>query len=273
MISRSLVFLHGRHIPVCREHFQKDYRDYCTIQYIASGALHLELDGDTYTMVPGRMWSARPGRTMRFRPVEAEGFWDHRYLAFRGSLAFEWVAAGLLPAAPITIPAGIGLPERFDAILESSRKPDRWSQLRAVDSLELLLLDVAGYHTGPRGEEGWSNRVLEELNRAAVSGMSPDYEAMARGLAVSVATLQRRFRRLTGMTLHDYLIQVRLAAAQALLADTDEPVGAIADRLGYRDAFYFARQFRGRVGSSPTEYRLSFRLRRSAVRPTPAGID
>ncbi len=266
MISRPLSFLHGRHIPECRENFSKDYKDYCTIQFISDGAVHLELDGAAFGVFPGRMWSARPGRRMSFRPLRDGGHWDHRYLAFRGTLAYDWVAAGLLPSQPVAVPPRIRVGERIDTILEAARRPDRWSQIRAVDRLELLLVDVAEFHHRRTAEQnGDINSVLETLNALAESGNQegPDYEEIAGHMGISAATLQRRFRRLTGLTLHEYYIQVRLAAAQSLLADTDKPVADIARSLGYRDGFYFARQFRNRVGASPSEYRRSFRLRHS----------
>ena len=266
MIDRPLIFLHGRHIPKCREHFAKEYKDYCTIQYIADGAVHLELDDEAYGLFPGRMWSARPGRHMSFRPLRPDGWWEHRYLAFRGALAYDWVAADLLPSRPLTVPARLDVPARIDGIMEAAKRPERWSQLRAIDRLELLLVDVAQFDHRLRTEEDGSvNNVLETINAVVARGEKdgPDYDAMAADMGISTATLQRRFRRLTGLTLHEYYIQVRLASAQSLLADTDKSVGEIAQELGYRDGFYFARQFRDRIGAAPTDYRRSFRLRKS----------
>ena len=49
----------------------------------------------------------------------------------------------------------------------------------------------------------------------------------------------------------------RIAEARRLLGETDEPIKSIAKRLGYRDVFFFSRQFRSITGVPPAMYRRS----------------
>ncbi len=55
--------------------------------------------------------------------------------------------------------------------------------------------------------------------------------------------------------MNDFVIEVRLSRAQALLAETRLDVGQIAARVGYDDAAYFSRIFSRRTGVSPTTFR------------------
>ncbi len=78
-------------------------------------------------------------------------------------------------------------------------------------------------------------------------------------LAHRVGTNERRltelFRRQVGMTVFDYLAELRLESARRLLEGSTTQVQLIADRVGYRNAGDLSRAFRRRYGVSPREYR------------------
>lgn len=74
---------------------------------------------------------------------------------------------------------------------------------------------------------------------------------------MSLRTPRARFRRHSGIPLHAFTVQQRMARARHLLGDTDQPIKAIAGRLGYQDVFFFTRQFTKHVGVTPGEYRKS----------------
>ena len=57
-----------------------------------------------------------------------------------------------------------------------------------------------------------------------------------------------------------YLEELRLAEARALLADEDLPVAEVAMRAGFKDAAYFARRFRRATGHAPVAFRMRARL-------------
>lgn len=63
------------------------------------------------------------------------------------------------------------------------------------------------------------------------------------------------FKSHTGQSFSDYLTGVRMDAAKLLLARPENKVRDIAERVGYRDASYFARAFKRKTGFSPEEYR------------------
>jgi AraC-like DNA-binding protein len=52
-----------------------------------------------------------------------------------------------------------------------------------------------------------------------------------------------------------YLLQRRLQEAMLRLRGSDDKVLAIALDCGFRDLSYFNRQFKSRVGMTPTQYR------------------
>ncbi len=65
----------------------------------------------------------------------------------------------------------------------------------------------------------------------------------------------RLFRRVLGMSPQAYIIESRVGRACQLLRETRMQVQEIADRLGYRDVYFFSRQFKQSTGMAPSAYR------------------
>ena len=67
----------------------------------------------------------------------------------------------------------------------------------------------------------------------------------------------RVFRRLTGVTPHQYLISARLRHAALALTLSRRPVIAVALEAGFGDLFTFNKTFSATFGLTPTQYRAS----------------
>jgi len=81
-------------------------------------------------------------------------------------------------------------------------------------------------------------------------------EAIAKEAGVSVRQLTRLFREHSGRTFHGYLLGLRLAHAQLLLASTNRTVTDVLFDSGFSCATQFYRSFRDRTGFSPREFRI-----------------
>lgn len=80
---------------------------------------------------------------------------------------------------------------------------------------------------------------------------------LARQAGYSVDHFSRIFEKVNGRRPQDFLIEARLARARQLLAETGLSIGEIADALGFRDIYFFSRQFRQRVGTTPSRFRAA----------------
>jgi len=67
---------------------------------------------------------------------------------------------------------------------------------------------------------------------------------LAERAAMSESQLQRFFKRCTRMTVSDYLAQLRIGRACALLLESEQPISRMAEAAGYGQPSYFTRQFR-----------------------------
>ncbi len=63
------------------------------------------------------------------------------------------------------------------------------------------------------------------------------------------------FKEETGFTFSNYLTSLRIHQAALLLLHTDMPIFLVANQVGYRDYFYFAKVFKRLTGFTPSAYR------------------
>ena len=68
--------------------------------------------------------------------------------------------------------------------------------------------------------------------------------------------LQAGIRKKTTLTLHEYIVHIRINKSKELLINTDYPLKTIAKSIGFADKSYYCKVFRKLEGTSPTAFRL-----------------
>jgi AraC-like DNA-binding protein len=112
----------------------------------------------------------------------------------------------------------------------------------------------------------WLRGLTDPTVNAALSalhgepGQAWTVQSLARHVAVSKATLARRFAALVGESPAAYLTRWRMDLAARRLRDTDDPVEAIARAVGYQSVFAFSRAFARERAVPPSRYRAQSRM-------------
>lgn len=70
--------------------------------------------------------------------------------------------------------------------------------------------------------------------------------------------LARQFKRATGKTLHEFVLDCRLDAAKRLLSRSERSVGQIAGDVGFAQQSHLAAHFKRTTGLSPLAFRRQF---------------
>ncbi len=83
---------------------------------------------------------------------------------------------------------------------------------------------------------------------------------ITRRYCIDRNTLSRRFLKVTGCTLIEYLNRLRVSVSLQMLRDTTLPVNDIMFRVGFNDPSHFNKTFRLISGTSPSEYRKRYSL-------------
>jgi AraC-like DNA-binding protein len=141
-------------------------------------------------------------------------------------------------------------------------EPGKEFVMRAL--VEQLVVHLLRRHsTTRRSDELELSRVglVDRRIRRSVELMHAqlDQDLSLRSLAaashLSPFHFSRLFKKLTGVTPHNYLAAIRATRAQSLLAGTDMSITEIASRVGYLSASHFTKAFRFSTGTTPSEFR------------------
>ncbi|MBP2002118.1 AraC-like DNA-binding protein [Paenibacillus shirakamiensis] len=109
-------------------------------------------------------------------------------------------------------------------------------------------------------EKKVSNQLTEVIHEIANyvlqhPGLTHRVEDLAARAGLSSRYFSIKFKELTGASVQSYIIKSRIDRAQHLLLHAGMNVTEVADALGYRDIFFFSRQFKQYTGKSPSEIR------------------
>jgi AraC family transcriptional regulator len=86
---------------------------------------------------------------------------------------------------------------------------------------------------------------------------------MAREVGMSESNFARMFKRLTGVSPGQYLIDQRIQKSKTLLVSDDCRIGEVALAVGFSSQGHFDLFFKRRVGMTPKEYRSLQKSRRN----------
>jgi AraC-like DNA-binding protein len=120
-------------------------------------------------------------------------------------------------------------------------------------------------------------RTLEYIHKHYETDISTN--DLAELAALSVSGLHRLFKRHTRLTVGEYIAQLRIGKACALLVSTEKPISCVADEVGYTNMSHFNRQFLAIKQLTPREFRRSYFQRQpqfgrsSAARPDTASFE
>jgi AraC family transcriptional regulator len=99
-------------------------------------------------------------------------------------------------------------------------------------------------------------RVEEFIERNYAQDLSLADLSMVAGM--STFHFAREFKRATGTTPHQYLLQQRIRHAKDLLSNSEMPLVDVGFQSGFSHQSHFTRLFRKLTGTTPQSYRLRF---------------
>ena len=187
----------------------------------------------------------------------------------RGSSDFWW------RALPMSVEMHSSARSLVSSMVEARLTP---LQLEAL-SLQLLYLGIRSLECDSRQVSlPLGNRDLRIIERAAEVlqreyAQAPRIGCLARRVGMNDAKLCAGFKQVFGITISDYIRQLRMRRAKVLLEESGLSVIEIALEVGYNHASNFATAFRRYYGVTPSQARRGslHRNRPGAMRTRPPG--
>lgn len=236
--------------------------DYHELLWIATGEGRHLVDGEASDLVAGTVTLIARGQVhVMQRANDVTG----AVVRFREEMLGDGGPGWLLHGREaIVAPVPPSEHARLDAVIgalaeEAGRPADPCSidlQRNLLSAVLLLLqrwLDASRRERPEPAEVGLHRRFSARLEQDFAT--HHDAAHYAKALAVPPAALARALGAATGRSTKELVTDRVMLEASRLLLFTDQTVGEIAYRVGFRDQLYFSRAFKRHTGASPTDYR------------------
>lgn len=137
------------------------------------------------------------------------------------------------------------------------------NRAESLDQLEQAfgtLFGVLG-RVRPRSDSKNYQRALDVKQYIDTHYADSDLNAatLAERYGVSSSYLGKVFSDYIRQTIPGYIAEVRIRHSQELLKDPSEPIGAIAETVGFSSSKYFYKVFRDITGTTPNSWRQKYR--------------
>ncbi|RAU92600.1 response regulator [Paenibacillus sp. YN15] len=149
------------------------------------------------------------------------------------------------------------------SVKEWSGLRDRGGELAAIRSISQLkiwserLLDAAFRYLDMQRNE--SSMLIEKTKKFIKANLQDVTREKAAGYVyLNPAYLSRIFKRETGQSLIDFIINAKMDRAKILLTETQMKITDICEEIGYENYSHFGQAFKKKVGISPAEFRKRF---------------
>ncbi|MBP5288403.1 MAG: helix-turn-helix domain-containing protein [Clostridia bacterium] len=241
--------------------------------YVFRGAARLEIDGREIPFCRGNLLLFHPGKPYFFEPkpeielIAMDFDYTQRYAdpavilppvpipVFDDAKVHE--APSFSDAAPLSdivfLENASFLEAKLEEILQEFRLRRLFFREKSGSMLKNILFEIVRHELA--GGNGKS--VIDQIQSFVDDhiGKAVTNREIGEALFYNPNYLNRLMIRQTGMSLHRYILQRRLAKATQLLLTTQEPVGEIASKLGFYSASHFSNFFKRETGISPVRYR------------------
>jgi AraC-like DNA-binding protein/quercetin dioxygenase-like cupin family protein len=211
--------------------------DYVLVHTVLSGRGSYRTRGQSYTCRGGDSFVIFPDELFSYQ-ADAEEPWHYVWVSFIGSNAVRLLGSmGVTPDRPIIRGARLAdLRPLYNSLQESLHQTDdpALADLEASGWLRLILVHMGRICRGNGTHAEPDTAAIDRQIEQAIRFMSLHYtqpvsiEQLSRTLGYHRTHLSRMFKRTTGLSPKQYLMQIRLERAQTLLSDTSMPIDQVA---------------------------------------------
>lgn len=247
--------------------------------YVISGNGKVEIDGEIYHLSAGSLvlfqsgteyrWDigeiciyivnfdytfAAEHMTNRSAPVLSADFKSSNFVPH-----YEFADAPLLNS-PIVLNGAFSLGEKIKELVIEAYIKDEYGKELTASLLKSIILNVvrkAGEKAehSDKSDAALTKRIIDYIQQHFTEDITN--EDIAKHLHFNVSYMNRVFKKHTKVTMHRFLLEMRLGLAMEKLKTESLPVNEIALASGFKDIPHFTKIFKKYVGKSPLEYRNS----------------
>lgn len=226
--------------------------------YVNDGCGQLKYENKSYDLKKGDVFFIDCKQSHYYSTTQAP--WTHTDIHLTGPLMPELY---LRFASDGNISFSLAAPEEFYKMIENlfytyqhERTENAWNISNQIERILLYLIKA-------KSKKEFTDPLTETLHllRCYIeNNFTKDFtiDELAAFSGVSKYYLIREFKKKTGYTPIDYIIELRITNAKSLLADTTLSIQEIAQLCGFNSMNNFLKHFEKRTNTTPTAYRKQF---------------
>ncbi len=224
--------------------------------FISEGRGTLHVRQTSYPLEPGTAFLLFPGITHTYAPDKATG-WTEYWVGFRGPWPDLLVKKGFFtPQEPVfpggLAPSAVG---EFQLLIEGVAEEAPGYRLVASSRIVMLLAQLEASRRSRSQADGTADLVTQAklVFEERLADHDVDLAVLARKLGLSYPAFSALFHQYTGLTPHQYWLNLKINRAKTLLL-AGKSVKETAFHLGFESEFYFSRLFKKKTGTPPSQW-------------------
>ena len=230
--------------------------------HFSSFLIMLIEEGSCHIHACGKKWSAAKGDVVFLdclaeHKYGSETNWQTLFLHFDGSIARNFYERATQQSGVVFKTENYhSIHSELECIYNDFHHNRAVNESKHAANIYTILTDIVSTRSSSRARNSTNIRnIITYIGENYARPIST--EELAGMASLSPYYFSRTFASETGMTPHQYLIEVRISAAKYLLATTPMTVKEIAYQTGYADESSFCASFRKREKVTPSSYRES----------------
>ncbi|AWB43663.1 AraC family transcriptional regulator [Paenibacillus sp. CAA11] len=234
-------------------------RDVHLIHIIISGKGYYSINNTKYFLKEGEGFMIPPN-VSTFYQADEKNPWSYIWMGIGGELVQDYLANLSLNDEHLSFQ--VKDVDRFKSIVFESFAYEKDTSLnelclqrQAFRFLEQLYQSMEIHQTRIETKKmnSYVAKSLQLINEAPMYNIT--INKLANQLAVHPSYLSRLFKADIGLSIKEYIMELRITTSNDLLTTTDDSIQRISERLGFSSLQAFSKAFKKHNGVAPTEYR------------------
>jgi AraC-like DNA-binding protein len=183
--------------------------------------------------------------------------WEFKYIHFNGSESRKYVERLVeMDSVVLPIKSDSSILPNMDKLISMALEKTEDIDIKASCLLVEILTELLLTSSNPlleSSEPEYLRRIIDVIEDKY--SLKLNLEELSREACVNKYYLTRQFKKYTGQSLYEYIVNFRINKAKEFLKSTSLPVCQIAEKVGFESTSHFVKTFKQNENTTPLKFR------------------